>query len=795
MNLSMKWLSDYVDIDVTPRQFSEDMTMSGSKVEGYKSEAAEIQNVVVGRLLSVEQHPNADHLVVCMVDVVEEQPLQICTGAANVKAGDIVPVAKDGSTLPGGVSIHRGELRGVESNGMLCSLGELGLTTHDFPYADPDGIFLLQGEDAGHPLGTDICTAIGLNDISVEFEITPNRPDCLSVLGLAREAAVTYNVPLQLPDPVVRGTGDDISNYLHVTVENPKLCPRYMAKVIKNVRIAPSPRWMRERLRASGVRPINNIVDITNYVMLEYGQPMHAADLRYIKDGEIIVRNAREGETVTTLDGVERQLTPEMLLITTPETVSQVAGIMGSKYSGIHDDTDTVFFEAANFNGPSVRTTSRKLGLRTESSGKYEKGLDPESCLPAILRACQLVELLDAGDVVDGIIDVDNAPKERRRIRLDPDYINTFLGTDDIPESFMREKLLQLGFGLDGDMITVPSYRSDVEGKADIAEEIARFYGYNNIPTTIIRGAAAAQYTPRQKFERKLNQLLLAQGLDEIATFSFISPKYYDKIDMPADSKLRQSVEILNPLGIDTSVMRTTAVPSMLEVLSRNYSYRNLNVRLYEMATEYLPIPGEQLPEERSKLILGMYGECDFFTLKGVLETLLENIGIAEYDIRPVKDNPTYHPGRCAELLLGDTVVGIFGEIHPAVAENYALGSSRCYVADLDIAGLFEHYSPDREYTPLPKFPAAQRDIAVLCDDDLPVLTMERAVKNAVGPILEKIELFDVYRGSQIPEGKKSVAFNLVLRQPDRTITDEQSESAVKKALEALSGLGAELRN
>ncbi|MBS4784719.1 MAG: phenylalanine--tRNA ligase subunit beta, partial [Clostridiales bacterium] len=686
-------------------------------------------------------------------------------------------------------------LRGVESNGMLCSLGELGLTTHDFPYADPDGIFLLQGEDAGHPLGTDICTAIGLNDISVEFEITPNRPDCLSVLGLAREAAVTYNVPLRLPDPVVRGTGDDISNYLHVTVENPKLCPRYMAKVIKNVRIAPSPRWMRERLRASGVRPINNIVDITNYVMLEYGQPMHAADLRYIKDGEIIVRNAREGETVTTLDGVERQLTPEMLLITTPETVSQVAGIMGSKYSGIHDDTDTVFFEAANFNGPSVRTTSRKLGLRTESSGKYEKGLDPESCLPAILRACQLVELLDAGDVVDGIIDVDNAPKERRRIRLDPDYINTFLGTDDIPESFMREKLLQLGFGLDGDMITVPSYRSDVEGKADIAEEIARFYGYNNIPTTIIRGAAAAQYTPRQKFERKLNQLLLAQGLDEIATFSFISPKYYDKIDMPADSKLRQSVEILNPLGIDTSVMRTTAVPSMLEVLSRNYSYRNLNVRLYEMATEYLPIPGEQLPEERSKLILGMYGECDFFTLKGVLETLLENIGIAEYDIRPVKDNPTYHPGRCAELLLGDTVVGIFGEIHPAVAENYALGSSRCYVADLDIAGLFEHYSPDREYTPLPKFPAAQRDIAVLCDDDLPVLTMERAVKNAVGPILEKIELFDVYRGSQIPEGKKSVAFNLVLRQPDRTITDEQSESAVKKALEALSGLGAELRN
>ena len=536
MNLSMKWLSDYVDIDVTPKQFSDDMTMSGSKVEGYADETAEIKNVVVGKLLSVEPHPNADHLVVCKVDVGEGAPIQICTGAKNVKAGDIVPVAKDGSTLPGGVSIHKGELRGQESNGMLCSLGELGLTTHDFPYADENGIFILQGEEAAAPLGTDICKAIGLDDVSVEFEITPNRPDCLSVTGLAREAAVTYNVPLKLHQPEVKGCGDDIHNYLSVRVENPELCPRYMARVVKNVRIGPSPRWLRERLRASGMRAINNIVDITNYVMLEYGQPLHAFDLKHMKDGQIVVRNAREGETILTLEGVDRVLSPEMLVICDSEKPSAVAGVKGGKYSGIYDDTTTIVFESANFFGPSVRVTARDLGMRTESSGRYEKGLDPATCLPAVMRACELVELLDAGDVVDGIIDIDNSNHTPRQIRLEPEWINRFLGTDDISEEFMREKLTQLGFQLDGDMITVPSYRADVEGKADIAEEIARFYGYNKIPTTIIRGEAAAQLTPRQKFERKLNELLLAQGMNEIATFSFISPKYYDKIGLPADA-------------------------------------------------------------------------------------------------------------------------------------------------------------------------------------------------------------------------------------------------------------------
>ena len=794
MNLSMKWLSDYVDIDVTPKQFSDDMTMSGSKVEGYADETAEIKNVVVGKLLSVEPHPNADHLVVCEVDVGEGAPIQICTGAKNVKAGDIVPVAKDGSTLPGGVSIHKGELRGQESNGMLCSLGELGLTTHDFPYADENGIFILQGEEAAAPLGTDICKAIGLDDVSVEFEITPNRPDCLSVTGLAREAAVTYNVPLKLHQPEVKGCGDDIHNYLSVRVENPELCPRYMARVVKNVRIGPSPRWLRERLRASGMRAINNIVDITNYVMLEYGQPLHAFDLKHMKDGQIVVRNAREGETILTLEGVDRVLSPEMLVICDSEKPSAVAGVKGGKYSGIYDDTTTIVFESANFFGPSVRVTARDLGMRTESSGRYEKGLDPATCLPAVMRACELVELLDAGDVVDGIIDIDNSNHNPRQIRLEPEWINRFLGTDDISEEFMREKLTQLGFQLDGDMITVPSYRADVEGKADIAEEIARFYGYNKIPTTIIRGEAAAQLTPRQKFERKLNELLLAQGMNEIATFSFISPKYYDKIGLPADAPERHSVEILNPLGEDTSVMRTTALPSMLEVLASNYSHRTLDVRLYEMATEYIPVEGQQLPYEPVRLTMGMYGDCDFFTIKGAIETILENLGIEEYDIVPVKDDPTYHPGRCAELVIDGDPIGRFGEIHPIVAERYEL-DARSYAARLDVEKLFAHYNPNREYTPLPKFPAAQRDIAVVCDDDLSVLTMERAVRAAVGPMLEKIVLFDVYKGSHIPAGKKSVAFNLVLRRADRTITDEESESAVQKAVAALAELGAELRS
>ena len=793
MNLSMRWLSDYVKTDVTPHQFSADMTMSGSKVEGYEIEGSEIKNVVVGKVLSVVKHPNADTLVICQVDVGADKPIQICTGATNVVPGAIVPVALDGSTLPGGKSIHQGKLRGEVSDGMLCSLSELGLTAHDFPYADENGIFLLEGEEASAPLGSDICKALGLNDTSVEFEITSNRPDCLSVLGLAREVAATYHLPLTLPDPQVKGSGDDISNYLRVDVLNPELCPHYVAKVVKNVKIAPSPRWMRERLRASGVRPINNIVDITNYVMLEYGQPMHAFDLKHVSGGHIIVRNAAPGETITTLDGVDRNLTPDMLVIADEKAPSAVAGVMGGEHSEIEEDTQASVFESACFFGPSVRITAKKLGMRTESSGRFEKGLDPQTCIPAVLRACQLVELLGAGEVVNGVIDVDHSKKEPTKIKLETDWINRFLDIS-LTRDEMVAILLPLGFSMEGDNVVVPSWRGDVEHKADIAEEIARFYGYDKIPVTPLRGSSEGSYTKRQKFEQKLNTLLLAQGLNEVITYSFISPKYYDNIRLPADSPLRRSVTILNPLGEDTSVMRTTTIPSMMEVLTRNYNYRNLSASLYELATEYIPRGEEELPEENLQVSIGMYGDkTDFFVLKGIVETLLEKLNIADWDVQAKTDDPTFHPGRCAVITKDGKTLGILGEIHPTVCENYGIGA-RCYVAKLSVDALEEAAVTEREYQPLPKFPATQRDIALLCDEDLPVLTMEKAIKAIEGSILEKVELFDVYKGTQIPQGKKSVAFNLVLRHKDHTLTDQEADDCVKKALAALEKLGASLR-
>jgi len=789
----MRWLSDYVKVDATPHQFSADMTMTGSKVEGYEIEGSEIQNVVVGKVLSVVKHPNADSLVICQVDVGSQAPIQICTGATNVLPGVIVPVALDGSTLPGGKEIHKGELRGEESNGMLCSLSELGLTDHDFPYADPNGIFLLEDEEAKAPLGTDIREALGLNDVCVEFEITSNRPDCLSVIGLAREASVTYNVPLTLPEPQVKGSGGDIHDYLSVDVENPDLCPRYVAKVVKNVKVKPSPRWLRERLRASGVRPINNIVDITNYVMLEYGQPMHAFDLKDVAGSHIIVRSAAEGESLTTLDGNQRKLDTDMLVICDEQGPTGVAGVMGGENSEIEADTQAIVFESANFFGPSVRITAKKLGMRTEASGRFEKGLDPQVCVPAVLRACQLVELLDAGEVVDGMIDVDHSQKEPTKIKLESQWINRFLDID-LTKEEMISILERLGFQMEGDMIVVPSWRADAEHKADIAEEIARIYGYDKIPVTQLRGSSEGSLTSRQKFERRLNEIMLAQGLSEVITYSFISPKYYDNICLPKDSPLRRSVTILNPLGEDTSVMRTTTIPSMMEVLTRNYNYRNLSASLYELATEYIPRGENELPEENVQVSIGLYGDkVDFFTLKGIVETLLEKLNINDWDIAAKTDDPTFHPGRCAVITIDGQVLGTIGEIHPKVCENYGIGA-RCYVAKLSVDLLEQAAQGETQYQPLPKFPATQRDIALLCDEGLPVLTMEKAIKAIEGSILEKVELFDVYQGSQIPEGKKSVAFNLVLRHKDRTLTDEEADSCVQKALAALEKLGATLR-
>ena len=796
MNLSMKWLSDYVTLDTTVKDFCAAMTMSGSKVEVATEEGSEIKNVVVGKLLSVVPHENSDHLVVCQVDVGQEQPIQIVTGAPNVKAGDIVPVALCGAELPNGVKIKKGKLRGVESNGMLCSLGELGLTVHDFPYAIADGIFLIQ-EDC--QIGQDIHEAIGLNDTSVEFEITSNRPDCLSVTGLAREAAATYHVPLNLKKPTFQGIDGNIQDALQVEIQNKEKCPRYAAGIVKNVKIAPSPRWMRERLRASGVRPINNLVDITNYVMLEYGQPMHAFDLRYVKDGKIVVRNAAEGETITTLDGVTRTLSPEMLIIADTEKPIAVAGVMGGEYSGIMEDTNTVVFESAYFEPVQVRRTAKKLGMRTDASARYEKGLDPEGCLRTLERAFELVELLGAGEPVRTHIDLNYNEKQRNRIPFDPEWINKFLGTD-ISREEMCDTMKMLEIEVDGDTCISPSFRIDLERPADLAEEVARIYGYNNIPSTVIKGVANASLTPKQKFRRTLENATVAVGCYGILTYSFISPKYFDKIALPADSSLRKTVVISNPLGEDTSVMRTTTLPSMLETLSLNYKNRNAAVALYEIGKEYLPAAPDKLPEEPDRLTIGMYGDdADFFTLKGMVETILETAGLHDCTYKacgtdsPFGETCALHPGRSAVIYAGETPIGYLGEVHPTVQKNYDIGT-RTYVAKLLIDEMQPLAQTEITYQPLPKFPAITRDLSLVCADEVPVGDLQAAMKNAVGNILEQITLFDVYKGEQIAAGMKSVSFSIRMRSHEGTLTDEQADAAMKRVLKALKEHGATLR-
>ena len=792
MNLSMKWLADYVDLpEMSHRQFAEAMTMSGSKVEGWETECEDVKNVVVAKVLAMEPHPDSDHLWVCQLDCGKGEPVQIVTGAQNVKVGAFVPAALHKSLLPNGTKITKGKLRGVMSNGMMCSLSELNLTLGDFPYAYEDGIFLMEEPDLVP--GMPIQEALGLNDTSVEFEITPNRPDCLSVVGLAREAAATFHIPMRQPDESVKGVGDDVKNYLSVSVENKELCKRYAARIVKNVKIGPSPRWIRERLRASGVRPINNIVDITNYVMLEYGQPMHAFDLNYVAGGKIVVRNAKAGESITTLEGVEHPLAEDMLVIADCEKPSAVAGVMGGEYSGINDNTSTIVFESANFHGPSVRSTSRKLGLRTESSGRFEKGLDAQNCIPAINRACHLVELLGIGEVVDGIIDCDNSGYVPTELELDCGWINHFLGTD-LPEEEMRGYLTEAGFVLEGNKVSVPSFRMDVEHKADLAEEVARFYGYNKIPTTISRSNAQGGFSPFQKFENQIHSCMLAQGLNEVMTYSFISPKYYDKINLPADDAQRKSVTILNPLGEDTSIMRTNAIPSMLEVLARNYNNRNGSAALYEIGNEYIPVEGELLPNEIPNVILGLFGnDYDFYSLKGVVENLLKVLGIVDYDVEAVKENPTFHPGRTAQIVMKGEVLGIFGQIHPSVCGNYGV-KKPMFVGKFDMNKLFALANSEKVYKALPKFPASTRDLALLCDDALPVLTLEKTIKAAGGKIVEKVALFDVYKGEQTGAGKKSVAFNLTLRAADRTLTDEEVGAAMEKIISAVTELGAEQR-
>ena len=792
MNLSMRWLKEFVKLDEMPiRDFTEAMTMSGSKVEGWEIEGSEIDNVLVGKVLSLDLHPDSDHLWITQIDVGASEPVQIVTGAQNLKVGDVVPAALNNSILPGGKKIKKGKLRGVESNGMLCSLSELGLTKHDFPYAIEDGIFVLQ-EDC--KLGEPICEALGFNDTKVEFEITSNRPDCFSVIGLARESAATFDKPLTLHKPIVKSGHGSCKEMLDVKVEDTDLCSIYSARIVKNVRVKPSPRWMRERLRAMGVRPINNIVDITNYVMLEYGQPMHSFDLRSIDEGKIRIHRAKDGEIITTLDGVEHKLCTKNLVIADANKPLAIAGVMGGEFSGIVDDTTTIVFESACFNGASIRTTARDLGMRTDASSRYEKGLDANNCLPALDRACELVELLDAGDVLDDVIIDNHSSSERKKIFLDVDWINRFLDLK-LSTDEMKSILTKLDCEFDGDDILAPTFRPDLEHKADIAEEIARFYGYNNIPGTALAGGAQGKYTPRQKFEQTISATILALGASEIMTYSFISPKYYDKILMQADSPLRKSIIISNPLGEDTSIMRTTALPSMMEVLSRNYNNRNADACLFELASEYIPTTEDKLPIEKTCLMIGMYGnKSDYFTAKGMAEQILDKMCVYGYEIEASSEESSYHPGRCAVLTLDGKRLGIIGEIHPKVADNYSIGE-RVYCFSLDVDLMFEYAKTEKSYIPLPKFPAVTRDLALLCDDSIPVLSLEKAIIKGAGNLLETIKLFDVYKGEQIDADKKSVAFSIVLRSKDNTLADDHIAGVMKKVIKELEKVGANLRS
>lgn len=792
MKLSREWLGEYTTIGAPDKEYCDAMTMSGSKVEGWEVTGSEISRVVVGRVISMERHTNSDHMWVCKIDVGGERELQIVTGAQNVNIGDLVPVALDGSTLPGGKEIRTGKLRGELSEGMLCSLGELGLEQRDFPYAIEDGIFILE-EDC-FP-GDDIREVCGLNDSVVEFEITNNRPDCLSVRGLARESACTFHTPLTFAEPTVTAGHGDIHEKLSVEIKDAELCPRYTARMVKNIKIAPSPKWMRRRLRASGVRPINNIVDITNYVMLEYGQPMHAFDYACLHDGKIIVRRAEEGESLRTLDGNDHALTPGMLVIADPEGPVALAGVMGGANSEITDETTTIVFESANFLGHSIRKTAIALGMRTDASGRFEKGLDLFATVPAVDRACELVEMLGAGEVFDGTIDVLAKEPETTFIELDDKRINALLGTD-IPREFMADTLTSLGFELNGNTLTVPSWRGDCTMLADIAEECARFWGYNKIEATDIRGAATqGGYSEKTLFVRKLGTACRAMGYTEVMTYSFVSPSSLDKIKVPADSPLRDNYRILNPLGEDTSVMRTTALPSMLGVLSTNLNRRNMEAKLYEMATVYKKQPGKMLADERTVLTLGAYGgDVDFFALKGAVEALL--CAARTPDVRFTADTETaaFHPGRCAAVWSGDTRLGTLGQIHPDVCAAYGLDGAT-YCAEIDVVLLHDLEGAEPVYTPLPRFPAITRDIAVVCDAAVPVGELTECIRKAEKNVLRGVKLFDVYTGVGIPEGKKSIAFSLTLRSDDGTLTDDHAEEAVRAVLDALrENFGAVIR-
>ena len=795
MKLNRKWINeDFVDLsNVSDKEFVETLTVFGQKVETWERMDADIKNVVVGKVFSMVRHPNSDHMFICQVDVGQAEPVQIVTGAQNVHEGDLVPAALHNSWLPGGVHITKGKLRGEVSNGMLCSFAELGLTQNDLPGVFADGIWILE-PDAGKP-GDDINPIIGNNDTVVDFEITNNRPDCYSIIGLAREAAAAFGKPMKHHEPVVHGS-DAGSIFEHLDVEVPAtaLCNRYSSRMVANVKIGPSPKWLRQRLRANGVRPINNIVDITNYVMLEYGQPMHAFDYRYVSSGKIVVREAKDGETLTTLDGTVRSLKAGMLVIADENKPIGLAGIMGGENSEIKDDTTMVVFESANFNGTSIRQTALSLGMRTEASGKFEKNLDPMMTIPAVQRACELVELLECGDVLDGTIDIINYGPETRKLPLEPEKINHLLGTN-ISKEDMVMYLNRLEIPVEDDTIIVPSFRPDLVRMVDIAEEVGRSYGYNEIPVTQFRTATHGGYSQEMKLEVKAGSLCRAMGYSEIITYSFTSPTVFDQIRIPADSPLRRAMRIQNPLGEDTSIMRTIALPSMLEILGRNNAYHNKAAKLYEIAKIYLPVEGQPLPEEPKMLVFGSYGEKEtFFKLKGELEAVFAGLRMKKASYTAEKNNPSYHPGRCASISIDGVEIGVMGQVHPLVAKNYGI-DSEVYCAELNFTKMLGLRLPDPTFVPLPKYPAVSRDLALICDEALTVAQVEDVISASAGKLLRKIQLFDIYRGVGVPEGKKSMAFSLELRADDRTLTDSDSEKVVSNVLAALKEkLNATLR-
>ncbi len=809
MNTALSWIKAYVpDLDVTAQEYTDAMTLTGTKVEGYSCLDKNLENIVVGEVLSVERHPDADKLVVCQVNVGAGEPVQIVTGAPNIteaSVGEKVPVVLDGGRVAGGhdggalpedgIKIKKGKLRGVESCGMMCSVEELGADRDMYPDAPESGIYILPKDSVP---GEDAVAVMGLRDVVFEYEITSNRVDCYSVIGIAREAAATFRKTFTAPSVTKTGNDEDINDYLKVRVENSRLCPRYCARMVKNIRLAPSPRWMQRRLAASGIRPINNIVDITNYVMEDYGQPMHAFNYDQLAGHEIIVKCAKDGDVFQTLDGQERKLDSTILMINDGEKEVGIAGIMGGENSKITDDVTTMVFESACFDGTNIRLSAKKVGLRTDASGKYEKGLDPNTAEEAVNRACQLIEELGAGEVIGGIIDIYPVKKEEKRIPFDAARINRLLGTD-IPEADMLEyfRMIELGYDADTKEVIAPTWRQDLERMADVAEEVARFYGYDRIPTTLPSGeATTGKLSYKLRIEGLAREIAEFCGFSQGMTYSFESPRVFDKMMIPADSPLRRAVNISNPLGEDFSVMRTTSLNGMLTSLATNYNRRNKDVRLYELANVYRPIalPLTELPDERMQFTLGMYGDGDFFTMKGVIEEFFDKAGMHKkphYD--PNGEHPYLHPGRKADIVYDGTVVGFLGEVHPDVADNYKIGD-RAYVAVIDMPSIMEFTTFDRKYTGIAKFPAVTRDISMVVPKHILVGQIEDIIEQRGGRFLESYKLFDIYEGAQVLAGHKSVAYSITFRAKDHTLEDKEVSAVMNKILNGLSGLGIELR-